>query len=137
MEGISNTEAKIIEREIESLGKMVHTQGNRFDRHLEIYAQNGKELSALKTEMKSMGKNLVDALSQIRSSIEKQEKLHVSRTEFLPVKKVVYGFVSVVLVTVVGALLTFIVMNPQTNSPAVIVPSDAIRQALDDSFNVN
>lgn len=52
----ANQQTQIIERDLNKLGE-------RFDRHLEIYAQNGKELSALKAS--------VDAL---RTSIEKQER---------------------------------------------------------------
>jgi len=40
----ANTQTQIIERDLEKLG-------NRFDRHLEIYAQNGKELMGLKTSV--------------------------------------------------------------------------------------
>lgn len=40
----ANTQTQIIERDLEKLG-------TRFDRHLEIYAQNGKELSGLKTSV--------------------------------------------------------------------------------------
>lgn len=46
----------IIERDLQKLG-------DRFDRHLEIYASNGKELASLKT-----------AVEGLRLTIEKQEK---------------------------------------------------------------
>jgi len=44
-----NTQNLIIERDINSV-----TQ--RLDRHLEIYAQNGKELAALKVSVDNLGK---------------------------------------------------------------------------------
>lgn len=51
----ANAQTQIIERDLQKLS-------DRFDRHLEIYAQNGRELSALKASVDSL-----------RSSIEKQE----------------------------------------------------------------
>lgn len=43
----ANEQTKIIERDLEKLAA-------RFDRHLEIYAQNGKELAALKSSVDSL-----------------------------------------------------------------------------------
>ena len=54
-DGRANTQTRIIERDLEKLS-------DRFDRHLEIYAQNGKELAALKTSVDSL-----------KNAIEKQE----------------------------------------------------------------
>lgn len=47
MDPNANTQTKIIERDLDRLG-------DRFDRHLEIYAQNGKELASLKSEVRSL-----------------------------------------------------------------------------------
>lgn len=46
-----NAQTKIIERDIARLADDHQKLNERFDRHLEIYAQNGKELSALKVEV--------------------------------------------------------------------------------------
>lgn len=51
----ANAQTQIIERDLYKLAE-------RFDRHLEIYAQNGKELAALKSSVESL-----------RSVIERQE----------------------------------------------------------------
>lgn len=47
----ANAQTQIIERDIARLADDHAKLNQRFDRHLEIYAQNGKELSALKVEV--------------------------------------------------------------------------------------
>jgi len=52
----ANVQTQIIERDIARLAED-HTKLNeRFDRHLEIYAQNGKELASLKSEVEQLVK---------------------------------------------------------------------------------
>lgn len=82
----------------------------RFDRHLEIYAQNGKELAALKTEVRVSHKALQDALTALTAEIRKQSSDHVSRAEFWPVKLGFYGFYGLMGTAVVGALLALVVV---------------------------
>ena len=71
---------------------------NRFDRHLEIYAQNGKELAGLKAEV-----------SALREDIKMLTKGIVYKTEFTPVKSLVYGMVGLVLISFFGALISLII----------------------------
>ena len=47
MDDRANVQTQIIERDLEKLN-------TRFDRHLEIYAQNGKELASLKSEVHNL-----------------------------------------------------------------------------------
>jgi len=70
---------------------------NRFDRHLEIYAQNGKELSALKSEVSALRDDLKGILRNV-----------ISKTEFEPIKKLAYGLVSVILLSVAGAIIALV-----------------------------
>lgn len=56
-------QTRIIERDIERLA-------NRFDRHLEIYAQNNKELAALKSSIESHGASV----GQIAETISRHEQ---------------------------------------------------------------
>lgn len=51
----ANAQTRIIERDLTNLGQ-------RFDRHLEIYAQNGKELAGVKV-----------SLDNLRSTIEQRQ----------------------------------------------------------------
>lgn len=55
----ANTQTKIIERDLSRLEV-------RFDRHLEIYAQNGKELVALKTAVI----NLENSIRELKTLID-------------------------------------------------------------------
>ena len=54
----ANGQTKLIERDIARLAED-HTKLNeRFDRHLEIYAQNGKELASLKVSVDNLIKSI-------------------------------------------------------------------------------
>lgn len=46
-ESTANAQTRIIERDLTALG-------SRFDRHLEIYAQNGKELAGVKVSLDNL-----------------------------------------------------------------------------------
>lgn len=47
----ANAQTQIIEKDISRVGERITETVHRLDRHLEIYAQNGKELAALKTSV--------------------------------------------------------------------------------------
>lgn len=49
----------------------VHDLENRFDRHLEIYANNGKELKALKEALNANIEKLVQQISGVGSDVKK------------------------------------------------------------------
>jgi hypothetical protein len=48
---------------------------NRFDRHLEIYAQNGKELAGLKVSVEDLRKNIKDDIHSLDNKIGAINKL--------------------------------------------------------------
>lgn len=75
-----NEQTKIIERDLQKLADDHRKLGERFDRHLEIYAQNGKELVALRTTMMESHKNF-EALFAKTS-----EALHITRTELQDIR---------------------------------------------------
>lgn len=53
-------------------------------------------------------KHIREEVSEIK---EKLEGRYVTKTEFEPVKKVVYGIVALILVAVVGALVGLVVLK--------------------------
>lgn len=58
MEG-ANYQTQIIEKDLNKLGE-------RFDRHLEIYAQNGKELASLKTSVEGLRTAIYDKFDELK-----------------------------------------------------------------------
>ena len=86
--------------------------GNRFDRHLEIYAANGKELAAVKANVASLEKTLIDFYSSFKIHEQAQRGLIdnlVTTKEFTTIKSIVYGAVGLVLVAFMGALVTLVI----------------------------
>lgn len=65
MDERANEQTRIIERDIASLSLDHKKLNERFDRHLEIYAQNGKELVALRTQMVESHKGFDSKLEAI------------------------------------------------------------------------
>ena len=53
-------------------------------------------------------KYIKEEVSVIRTKMEAD---YVTRTEFEPIRKIVYGMVSLILVAVVGALISLVVMK--------------------------
>lgn len=53
---------------------------------------------------------------------EKLDSNYVTKDEFRPVKQLVYGFVGVVLLAVVGALVALVIIKPQQKT--VYIPVD-------------
>lgn len=86
--------------------------GNRFDRHLEIYAANGKELSAVKQNVASLEKTIIEFYSSFKIHESNQQKVlnnFVTRSDFSTVKNIVYGAVSVVMTAVLLAAISLII----------------------------
>lgn len=81
------------------------TLATRFDRHLEIYAQNGKELAGVKTNVGNLEKK-IDTL------IGGQIKL-VTQDQFWPVRMLVYGTVAVMLLGMLGWIGTGLLAKSQ------------------------
>ena len=86
--------------------------GNRFDRHLEIYAANGKELSAVKQNVASLDKTITEFYLSFKAHELAQKELigqFVSKSDFATVKNIVYGAVGLILVTFMGALIALVI----------------------------
>jgi len=50
-------------------------------------------------------------MSDIKSLMEKMDSRYLSRREFEPVKSIVYGLVSIILIAVVGALVALVIIE--------------------------
>lgn len=90
---------------ISTVQRDVTALGIRFDRHLEIYAQNGKEMAGMKGELASLTKTMNEVKDFIRGSDDK----FVTKIEFWPNKVIVYGLVGVVLFAALGAIISQVI----------------------------
>lgn len=106
-----NAQTKILERDISNIG-------DRFDRHLEIYSQNGKELAALKTtvelardDMKTIHKGIESLHAKVDEGHGQVSKRYVNKEELKPIKLIVYGAVGTVLSAVLVSGLGLIIIN--------------------------
>lgn len=105
-----------LEREFE------HFSG-RFDHHLEIYRENGKEMARLGTEVANMRSDIKEIAQSIKSS-------YVTKTEFKPIKTVVYGIIGLILTGFFSALISIVIMkNGQVDNAALF------SQILDDKLS--
>lgn len=84
----------------------IRTVTTRLDRHLEIYAQNGKELAALKTEVA----NLVNGVADLKKVVQDASKSHVTRREFNTVRTIVYGAAGLILTGVFAAVINLVIV---------------------------
>jgi len=73
---------------------------DRFDRHLEIYSQNGKELAGLKAEV-----------SGLRQDIRGISEGMIYKVEFKPVQRFVYGAVALALTALFSALFALVIKS--------------------------
>ena len=94
----ANIQTKIIERDLQKLG-------DRFDRHLEIYAQNGKELSGVKASLENHNKTadriterLLDHETRINANEINIAKLAVRVAGYAAVASAVASAVAVTIV---------------------------------------
>jgi len=60
-----NEQTKIIERDIQRLREDQTANAARFDRHLEIYAQNKQELYGVKNNLENLNKMLKDSQDHV------------------------------------------------------------------------
>ena len=70
------------------------------------------EIEVLKTKLENVDRKVDDIAENMDkhfNEIREDLKCHIRREEFAPVKAIAYGFVGIVLTTVIGALLTLIV----------------------------
>ena len=78
---------------------------DRFDRHLEIYAQNGKELAGLKAEVSG----LRTELAGLRLDMKDITDGMVFKIEYKPIQRLVYGVVALALTVLFGALFALVI----------------------------
>ena len=86
--------------------------GNRFDRHLEIYAANGKELAAVKQNVASLDKTITEFYRSFNTyELAQKEVLNqfVQKGDFATVKNIVYGAITIIVVSFMGALIALVI----------------------------
>lgn len=76
----------------------------RFDRHLEIYAQNNKEIAALRTELNATKQNIGERLDHLGMLIKENRNIYAQKNDIAPIRILVYGFTGLLLTSVVGFL---------------------------------
>lgn len=67
------------------------------------------EIEKLRTEVKA---EMKAQLSPIKDDIAEIKSMYVLKAEFQPVKSVVYGLVTAILLTVLGAVLYLVINQP-------------------------
>jgi|25BtaG_2_1085352.scaffolds.fasta_scaffold04318_2 gas vesicle protein len=105
------------DKQFKQLDKDIKDVRKDFNHHIEVYAENGKELAGLKSEVGGMNKRIDDIKKDIKEDINEVKKLlgnnYVTVKEFLPVRLVVYGLVGILLAGIVGALVSSVISNRQ------------------------
>ena len=69
----------------------------------------GLLVARLDERTKSMVETMNRMEKEFGAKYEEAEKTYVTRNEFMPVKILVYGFVGLTMIAVVGALLTVVI----------------------------
>ena len=105
------------DKQFKQLDKDIKDVRKDFNHHIEVYAENGKELAGLKSEVGGMNKRIDDIKKDIKEDINEVKKLlgnnYVTDKELLPVRLVVYGLVGILLAGIVGALVSSVISNRQ------------------------
>lgn len=63
------------------------------------------DINVINTKLDYINKSI----EEIKGILSDLDKKYVTQESFQPVKSIVYGFVSLILVTIIGALLTVVV----------------------------
>lgn len=75
--------------------------------------KNGKKFTQQELDEQVMLKGMASDVSYIKGEVEKintrLEKDYVTQDQFDPIRKIVYGLVSLILIAVVGALLAVVI----------------------------
>ena len=101
----ANEQTQIIERDIQLLRGEQEKLNGRFDRHLEIYAANGKELSALKTEIGYLRNAIERTNSNDSKRDEKVSTIEVEQSRLITKVGISSGLGATAASTVVTFLL--------------------------------
>lgn len=79
------------------------------------YMEISRELDKLAHKVELQGININYEISAIKENVdelEDREKLYITRERYAPVEKLVYGFVGLVLIAVIMAIIGLIVRTP-------------------------
>lgn len=71
--------------------------------------QNNKVITQMAIDQAVILTTLTNVERRIDSIDDKLEKNYVSQDQFAPVKNIVYGMVSVILVAVIGAIIALVI----------------------------
>ena len=90
----------------------VETHNSRgLHRHL-VYIKDNKTMKdSLQTQVAVLTQATMDIKSDVTEIKTKLDSRYVSKDEFEPIKKLVYGVVGLILTTVIGALLALVVFR--------------------------
>ena len=102
------------EERIGVLQRDMSAMNARFDRHLEIYAQNGKELAALKVSVNQFAEIMGDLTQAVQSIGEKMvttedAKSFVTEDRFSPVRAIAYGIGGTAALAVLGSVINLVI----------------------------
>lgn len=74
--------------------------------------------------------NMANDISAIKDDIKELKGQYVTIDQFIPIRNLVYGFVALILVAVIGAMISFfIVQSPSRASLTTPATSTQVQQA--------
>lgn len=97
------------EERISVLQRDMTAMNGRFDRHLEIYAQNGKELAAVKVGLGGVQEQLQEVALALKTLNDELGRTYVTNDRFSPVKLITYGIISIVGLGVLSAIVESVI----------------------------
>ena len=67
------------------------------------------KLAVMSEKMKNIENDISEIKLGINELIKKMDEKFVTKNEFTPIKQIVYGFVGLIVVAVIGALISLVV----------------------------
>jgi hypothetical protein len=71
---------------------------------------NATQLATLTANVTTMSRDIND----IKEDIKDLKGQYVTTDQFFPIRNLVYGFVTLILIAVIGAIISFFVLTPPT-----------------------
>jgi len=85
---------------------------DRTEVKIAVVAEKVSNIERSQDDMKTnFEKDLGELKTSIRDLISKIDGNYVTRTEFLPVRAIVYGLISLIVLAVVGAIISLVVLQ--------------------------
>ena len=81
------------------------------------------QLATLTANTTTMSKDIND----IKVDIKELKGQYVTMDQFTPIRNLVYGFVTLILIAVLGAIISFFVLTPPTRVSVVSPPSTQVQ----------